>query len=303
MAYLSAVANALIIGFSFLFVKIALGHADPVDLLAHRFAFAFAAFAVAAVFGRMRYRLRGKPVIKVFWLAALYPLSFFLLQTYGLQYATSSEGGILLAFVPVMTMVMGIVFLKEKVSFLQQLSIALSVVGVGVVFLMKGSGFDLGNMTGIFLLFLSCLSFAGYSVLARSLMKTFRPMEISFLTLGVGFLVFLTLSLVRHAAAGTLNQLLNPLAHGEFLAAMLYLGVMSSLVTALTANYALSKLEASRAGVFSNLSPVVSMAAGALVLAERIGPFHIIGAVLIIAGVWGANYFGAKVRKAQASSA
>jgi drug/metabolite transporter (DMT)-like permease len=300
---LSAVVNALIIGFSFLFVKIALGHADPVDLLAHRFAFGFAAFAVAAAFGRMRFRLRGKPVVKVFWLAALYPLGFFLLQTYGLQYATSSEGGILLAFVPVLTMVMGIVFLKEKASFLQQLSIALSVVGVVVIFTMRGSGFDWGNMAGIVLLFLSCLFFAGYSVLARSLMKTFRPMEITFLTLGIGFIAFLTLSLVRHAAAGTLNQLLAPLAEGEFLTSMLFLGVMSSLVTALTANYALSKLEASRAGVFSNLSPVVSMAAGALVLGEQIGPFHIVGAVLIVAGVWGANYFGAKARKALASSA
>ncbi|MEG9463402.1 MAG: EamA family transporter, partial [Bacillus amyloliquefaciens] len=36
-AYLAAILNALIIGFSFIFVKIALQSANPFDILAHRF--------------------------------------------------------------------------------------------------------------------------------------------------------------------------------------------------------------------------------------------------------------------------
>lgn len=42
-AYAAAIAYASIIGFSFLFVKIALESANPIDLLAHRFTVSFAA--------------------------------------------------------------------------------------------------------------------------------------------------------------------------------------------------------------------------------------------------------------------
>jgi hypothetical protein len=70
----------------------------------------------------------------------------------------------------------------------------------------KGSGIDLTNITGISLLFLSCLVFAGYGVLARSLLRTFSPAEISYLMLGIGFVTFLVGSLTDHATAGTLDH-------------------------------------------------------------------------------------------------
>ncbi|MDU5950236.1 MAG: DMT family transporter, partial [Paenibacillus macerans] len=64
-------------------------------------------------------------------------------------------------------------------------------------------------------------------------------------------------------------------------------------------NYALSKLEASRVSVFSNLSTVVSIAAGAMVLGEKVTVYHVIGSLLIIAGVTGANLLGAKSKGAK----
>ncbi|WP_223068612.1 DMT family transporter [Paenibacillus caui] len=294
LAYLCAVVNAAIIGFSFLFVKIALEYAGPIDTLTYRFAVSFAALTIPVILGRIRLNYYGKLLYKALLLATMYPLGFFIFQTYGLRFATSSEGGILYAFVPVLTMLMGSLFLKESTTVLQRLSICLSVIGVIFIFFMKGKGIDISNLTGIFLLVISCLAFAGYSVLARSLLRTYRPMEISYLMLGIGFFSFLVMSLSDHAAAGTLYRLLSPLAKGKFIASVLYLGVMSSLVTTLTANYALSKIEASKISAFSNLSTVVSIAAGAMVFGEDIKVYHIIGSVLIIAGVWGTNRFGLK---------
>ncbi|WP_325176647.1 DMT family transporter [Paenibacillus alkalitolerans] len=288
-AYLCAVLNAAIIGFSFLFTKLALEHAQPIDTLMYRFGAAFAVMSIPVMFGRVRLNYSGKPLYKALLLATMYPLGFFTLQTFGLQHATSAEGGILFAFTPVLTMVLAFIFLKEATTVLQKLSIFLSVSGVVFIFIMKGSGIDLSNMKGIFLLFLSCLVIAGYSVLARSLLRTYTPMEITYLMLGIAFAAFLAASLTAHVTAGTLERLLTPIGSGTFIGSVLYLGVMSSLVSALTANYALSKIEASKMSVFGNLSTVVSIAAGAMFLGEEIMPYHIIGSVLIIAGVTGAN--------------
>jgi drug/metabolite transporter (DMT)-like permease len=192
------------------------------------------------------------------------------------------------------TMVLASVFLKEATAVLQKLSIFLSVFGVVFIFIMKGSSIDLSNMTGIFLLLLTCVAFAGYSVLARSLSKQFTPAEITYLMLGIGFAAFLAVSFTSHATAGTLDRFFAPLASGTFILSILFLGVLSSLVTALTANYILSKMEASKMSVFTNLSTIVSMAAGAMFLGEEVTVYHLIGSVMIIAGVIGTNALGRK---------
>lgn len=217
----------MIIGFSFLFTKMALEYALPMDTLTYRFAVSFAAMSIPLLFGRIPLNFRGKPLYKSLLLATMYPLGFFLFQTFGLRHATSSEGGILLAFTPVLTVLLAFVFLKESTTILQKLSILLSVAGVVFIFVMKGSVIDLSSMSGIFLLFLSCLAFAGYSVLARSLLRSYSPMELSYLMLGIGFVFFLSVTIIDHAIAGTAGNLFAPLGSGTFIVSILYLGIMS----------------------------------------------------------------------------
>lgn len=292
LAYLCAILNAIIIGLSFLFTKMALQHAAPMDTLTYRFAAAFGVMTIPVMLGRVKLNYRGKPIGKALLLAAMYPLGFFVTQTFGLQHATSSEGGILYAFTPVLTVILAALFLKETTTLLQKLSIFLSIFGVVFIFVMKGSGIDLANVSGISLLLGSCLAFAGYSVLARKLLRTFSPAEISYLMLGVGFVTFFAASFTEHASAGTFDIFVAPLASSSFIISVVYLGVLSSLVTVLTTSYALSKIEASKLSVFANLSTVVSIAAGALFLHEEITLYPIIGSLMIIIGVLGTQIGG-----------
>ncbi|MFC3749343.1 DMT family transporter [Paenibacillus sp. GCM10012306] len=294
LAYILAVLNAAIIGFSFLFTKVALGHAGPLDTLTFRFAASFLVMSIPVAFGWVKISYRGKPIFKALLLATMYPLGFFTLQVFGLQHATSAEGGILYAFTPVVTMIIASIFLKETTTLLQKLCIFLSVFGVVFIFVMKGSSINLSNMTGIVLLFLTCVAFAGYSVMARSLTKHFSPAEISYLMMGIGFATFLIISVTEHISNGTMGQFFKPLSSDTFILSALYLGVIASLVTTLSSNYILSKIEASLMSVFANLSTIVSLAAGAIFLGEEITMYHLIGSALIIAGVIGTNRLGRK---------
>lgn len=296
LAYGFAVANAIIIGLSFLFTKNAVDAAPPLDTLMFRFVLSFAAMSVPVGLGWIKIELRGKSIGKLLLLGLFYPTLFFAFQAFGLVHATSAEGGILYAFTPVLTLLLAAYFLREKTNWKQKLCIFLSVFGVVFIFLMKGSRFDLGNSAGIILLFLSCLMFAGYSVLARSLLKQFRPAELGYIMLGLGFIVFSVMSFSQHAVHGTIDQLFKPLADGSFVLAILYLSLLSSVGTSLMSNYVLSQMPASTASVFSNLSTIVSIAAGALFLGEQITWYHVVGSALIIAGVIGTNRLGDKVK-------
>lgn len=131
----------------------------------------------------------------------------------------------------------------------------------------------------------SVSSMVVYFILGKKVGPQFSAMEITVWMTLLAFVVFNTLSIATHLHAGTLHKLIEPLRHGEFLGAVLYLGVLSSMLTAFLTNYALSQIPASHISVFNNLSPLVTILAGVIILGDRLYHFHIIGGILVLVGV------------------
>ncbi|KOY17484.1 DMT family transporter [Paenibacillus xylanivorans] len=293
-AYVAAVLYAAIIGLSFLFVKMTVSVAHPIDVLAHRFALSLLVVSIPVIFGWIKIKLTLRDLWRIIPLGLLSPVLFFAFQAFGLVSSNSSEAGIIQAMAPVFTLVLASIFLKERTSIMQKLFLLLSVAGVVFIFLMKGSGMSAGNFKGIALLLLSTVCFAGYGVLARPLAQKYKPMELTWVTLMVGFVVFNAASLIRHVSNGTMMDYVKPLGDASYLGALAYLAILSTMFSTLLASYALTHLEASKMSVFSNLSTLISIAGGAWILHEPVHGYHFIGALLIIAGVLGTNMSGRK---------
>lgn len=289
LVYGACILSAFITGLSFLFSKVALSFSDPLDLLAHRFTAAFLSVLALTLCKRVKLDFDKEKIMKLLPLAMFFPVLFFTFQAFGLQYASSSEGGIIQAVSPILTLLLASYFLKEKTTLLQKLSIIISVLGVMYITIKKGSTFDFANFKGIMLLLLSTLSFSGYSIMARKLSKDFSSAQMSNVMTIISFIVFNLVALGNHLVKGTLSSFLAPLREVNFVVAVLYLGVLSSLGTTFLHNYILSKMEASKASVFSNLTTVISIIAGVIFLKEEIFYYHIIGSILIVGGVLGTN--------------
>lgn len=296
--YAAAIAYALIIGFSFIFVKMTVYIASPLDVLAHRFLLSVLVMAVPIRLGWIKISVRAADLKRILPLALLSPVLYFTLQAFGLLYASSSEAGIIQATVPVFTLLLAAYFLKERTRWLQKLSLLLSVAGVLLIFVMQGNaGFQADHLGGIVLLIGSALAFAGYSVLMRPLTKVYRPLELTWVTMLTAAVIFNGIALIRHLAAGNLVDYVQPFTQPSYVLALLYLGVLSSLGTTLLSSYALSRLKATQMSVFSNISTIVSMIAGTVILHEQLLMYHVIGAVLIIGGVLGTNWNGRRKSK------
>lgn len=297
IVYLGAVIYSIITGLSFLFGKVALSHSDPLDLLAYRFTAAFLGALVPVIFGWIKIDISWKMIKKVLPISIFNPILFFGLQSYGLELLQSSEAGIFLALIPIFTMVLASQFLNEKTSRLQKLSIIVSVAGVIYIAIKKGSSFEFSNIKGMAFLLISVLSFAIYSVMARKMTRDFSSISLSYLMIGISFLSFNLLAIGKNLINGSMGQFIGHAGEFEFIMAVLYLGVLSTFITVLISNFVLSKLEAYKMSVFTNLATVISIVAGVVVLNEDIYYYHIIGSILIIAGVIGANFFGIKEDK------
>lgn len=107
----------------------------------------------------------------------------------------------------------------------------------------------------------------------------------------LGALVFNAIGLSESYFSGQLEVYYTSLRHPQVLVGLLYLGLFSSVVAFFLLNYALSRLPASRAAVFLNLIPVVSLLAGILFYGERLGIWQMAGCGLILLGVWGTNFY------------
>lgn len=298
LVYIAAVSYAIITGLSFLFSKLALSVVDPIDLLAHRFTASFIVVLIVLLSRKIKVNYTLERIKRLIPLALIYPMSFFAFQAFGLQYASSSEAGILIAVAPVFTLILASFFLGETTNSLQKISVLISVSGVVYITLMKGASLDINNIKGIIFLLLSALCFSIYSVMARVLTKDFSSIELSFIMIIISFISFNTLAIGRNLINGTMNTFLLPFKDLNFVISILYLGVLSSLVTSLLTNYILSRIEASKMSVFSNLGTVISIIAGVVFLNEKIFYYHIIGSVLIIVGVIGTNFLDNKRLKA-----
>ena len=291
-AYSSAVLFTLIVGFSFLGIKICVPYADTLHVLVHRFNFALLALVILAVTKLVKIELKGKPKKGLLITAVLYN-TFILFQVMGLYYCTSIEGSIMFAMVPAMVQVIAAVFLKEKPTWVQVCFILLSVSSL-IVMVVLGSSEITFNPLGVVIVLLSSLAMAINNVYTRYIRTQYKPIEISTAIIVFGTVLFNLLFIGRGLIFGNAQTYFEPFQHTEFVIAVCYLGVGCILASAQIMAYLQSKLQSAKAAVFGNVSTAISIVAGALILGEPLYAYHIICSILIVTGALGINFAGRK---------
>lgn len=289
LPYLSGIIMSLIFGFSFMFSKNALDSLGAFELLFLRFFTASLTMTILIIFKLIRVDYKDKDVRGILLLALWQPIAYFILETYGLKFSTSSEVGIMMAFLPVLTTILASVFLKEKTAKIQILFILISVIGVIFIVVMGGSLKSSGELKGTIYVMGAVLSGGIFNILSRKESKNFTPVEITYFMMLIGTIAFGLIVVVTGLNNNEISLFtkITPKA----ITSILYLGVMSSVVAFMLINYTLSKLPASQSSIFANLTTVVSIIAGVAIRHETFESYKIIGGIIIIIGVWGTNYF------------
>ena len=304
MVYLVAAISALIFGLSFLFTKGALEYLGNYPLLALRFIIAALVMWLLRRLRLIKINLKGRPLGGIILLAIFEPIIYFICETQGIRLTTSSEAGLMISMIPVVAAILAALLLREIPTFLQVISIVLSVGGVALIALGGGALTFSGHALGLLLLGGAVLSAGCFSILSRHLSKQFSPAELTYVMCWLAAAVFSVMAVVEMffsgagagVAAGTgvyqnSTAIIEGLRHPEAWGAVLFLGVFSSVVAYFGVNYVLSKVEASRSAVLSNMVTIVSVSAGVLFRNEPFYWYHLVGGILIIAGVYGINRF------------
>jgi drug/metabolite transporter (DMT)-like permease len=216
------------------------------------------------------------------WLMAmgLTGIVFFAPTLYlGLHFTTTVNATLINGLGPLITGLLAALLIQEPMSRRQ---IAGAVIGLaGVLFLISGGSLALWrSMTvnvGDLIMVGAVALWSLYSVLGRRVMRH-RP-AISATALST----FMALPLLLIVAAWEISSRgvnLSP----QLLAAILYIGVVPTVVGFLTWNEGVRRLGSSGAMVFYNTLPLYGAVLGVMLLGEKIGWSHLIGGALIIGG-------------------
>jgi drug/metabolite transporter (DMT)-like permease len=291
LAYLAAIISSILFGLSFLFSKIALAVASPIALVAFRFLLAFSVMSALIVFKIFKISYKNKPIKELILLCLAEPVVYFIFETYGIRETSSSIAGLMLSIIPIAVTILGVYFLKEIPSIKRIMFIVISVSGVAIIGVMSASNNADTSLKGIILL-LGAVTCAGlFTIISRKASKHFTPFEITYFMMGCGALFFNIIWISNLIMRGEITTYFEPLKNSEFLIPVLYLGILSSVAAYLLINYTLSKIDASNTSVFANISTIVSVVAGVLILKEAFHFYDFIGSALILIGVWGTNRF------------
>ncbi|MDD3253147.1 MAG: DMT family transporter [Lachnospiraceae bacterium] len=286
-AMLAVLVGNGIFGFSFLASKIALRSIDPIALLAFRFTLAFAVLNVFLMLRVIKVRFRGKKFGVLLPMSICQPVIYFLCECYGIQYSTSSFSGLMIALIPVVTFILATVVLREAFHWEKFAWAICSVLGVCIISV-TGAGDGSVTGRGVLLLTGAVISGSLYAVLSRKCSVEFTALERTYAMFAAGCVSFLTFSLIQ--SKGTMiSAWVRACSEPTFVAALIYLAVISSVLAFFCMNYAATYLPVTQTSSFANITTLVSIVAGVVFLQETFGIRELVGAVFILCGVYMLN--------------
>ena len=281
---LMAAGGNIIWGFSFLFTRVALQNAPVQVYLSMRFILAFLMLSAMILTGHKTLRFRGRNWMPLIALCITEPLYFYF-ETFGIYYTNATFSGVILAVVPVVSMVVSALLLKEYPTKRQALFCILPVAGV---ILMTAAGQEMGIIRpiGVMLLLCTCLTSAVYKTANRGSSEEFTTFERTYYVIGVCMVVFTfdAFRIVGFDFSKYMAPLFSPSA-GAYICSVVILSVFCSIVAGFMVNYAAARMSVVSIASVGTLTTITAAFAGIVFLKEPMSAMSLAGTLLILYGI------------------
>ena len=280
LAFGSALGAAFFWSFSFIWFKIAYLAYNPITVVIFRLA--ISAVLILVIAWLMR-RLQ-KPSKRDFGLFALMsffePFLYFLGESYGLKYVSSTVAAVIVSTIPLITPVFAWYFYREKVRWMNVAGLIFSFIGVGLVVLNNSFRFEASPL-GVGLEFTAVLAAIAYSLVLRNVAARYNTLTIIAWQNLFGILFFLPLWLILD-----FREFIQTPFHPQAFRAIVLLAVFSSTLAFVFFTQSIRKLGVNRSNTFINLIPVFVAVLSFIILGENLGLQKIAGIIVVVTGLF-----------------
>lgn len=282
-AYLALITSSVIWGIAPPIIKNTLKYVSPVSFLFFRFLLASLLVLVPVIIKFKKIKPSKKEVLFYLFLGFLATPLNLLLLFWGINKTTAMDASLISIVSPILVVLGGSLFLKEKVSRTELVGTTLAVAGVLLTVIQPMLDSQLNvfkNIAGNLLVLAGTFVWVAYTLLAKK-----QPKLDSFLLVGLSFIVGLLI--ITPLYFWESRQLSIPLfaLNQKAFAGIIFMAVFSSVIAYWAYAYGFTKIEASEAAIFTYLQPVFSIPISVIFLKEPLTVPFAIGATLITAGV------------------
>jgi drug/metabolite transporter (DMT)-like permease len=269
-------------GLNFTIVKFALQSLSPLTFNTLRFGVATLLLLLITRLRGESFELRRQDILPVILLGfcghTLYQ-AFFI---NGLARTTPAVASLLMATSPLFVAIYGYVLGIERARPAVVAGIVVSF--LGVLLLIVGGQGDLSlrsdTLLGDLLILLAAMMWAGYTLGGKPLLGRYSPLKLNALTMVPGTLLLALISLPQIS-----NQNWAAVTPGAW-AALAYSTIFAVVVGYVLWYTGVQRIGGARTAIYSNLTPFVALVSAAVLLGDRLGPLQLMGALVVISGIW-----------------
>jgi len=271
-------------GFNLSALFVLVQNIEPITLTAFRIFTAGAAVLVITKFIGI-FRLPTKKEWKTIAFITVFNVALHhTLLALGLTKTSGANASIILGAAPLMTMILSILLLGDRISRLRVLGFILGFAGIMITSLAGGEGLH-GISIGDGIIFMSMFSQALSFILISKLNPTFDSRLLTGYMLVVGSFFIFLVSIFIEQDVGQITKLFSPKLGAIFLFSALVATAFGHMVY----NYAIKKVGPAETAIFVNLNTFFALLGTVIFLGERLGSMHFVGLGFIVLGV----FFGA----------
>ncbi len=284
LPYIALLSAHTIWGIHFVITKITLEEFPVYTLAFFRFAFASVFLAPFFLAQTKKVKIRTADLPKLTAVGIFIITLNIALFFSGIKITDATSASVITLIIPILSVLAGWWFLKEKIFLVNILGIILGVIGalviIGIPQILFGA-IDSNKLIGNILIFLSSISFVVGAIFSREMLKRYSSLTVTAFAFSIGFITFLPLALYEYFQdPGWINRV-TPL--GIF--GLIFMVLLSSISAYFLFEWGLAKTSVVKADLFQYLEPLIASSLAVLILGETITFSLIIGALLIISGI------------------
>ncbi len=279
VTYILLVSAMVFWGMSFIWAKIVFQSFHPFTVMVGRLLIS-SCFLIVWDYWQTRELSIKWEYLKIFALLAFFqPFLYFVGESYGLFYVSSTVAAIIIATIPVVTPLFTYLFLKERLTVIGLLGLLVSFIGVLLVVLNSNSSLVI-SLKGILFLIFAVLASIAYVVAFKKMSHRYRGVTILKYQNLLGTLYFLPFAYFLERDSFFLSKVTF-----DVLINLLLLAGFASTLAFLFFNKAIKDLGVNKTNAFTNTIPIFTAIFAWIILGERIDMQTIVGVLIVITGV------------------
>ena len=287
----AAILSMIFWSFSFVWIKIVYEAYGPLTTVLFRLLISSGLMLVFTILSRKLQKIQPGD-FKMFVLLAFFePFLYFMGESYGLKYVSSTVASVIVATIPLFSPIAAWYFYKEKLSRTNLFGLVITFFGVSLVVFDTSFNFTASPL-GVALEFFAVFGAIGYASVLKGISHRYNTFTIFTYQNLIGAVFFLPFWLIFE-----MNDFTQVAFNAKAFWAIIKLAIFASTFAFILFTYSVRNMGINKSNTFINVIPICVAVFAYIILGDRLNFHQMVGIAIVISGLFLAQINWKRKRK------